>query len=202
MGRAGTIAGAFLVALLASCTDRPERASEPVDTAVLQDRRIFEGEVGRDTAGPADDSTAADSMPVAAAPIFVLTADSAAGFLLYHRKAGCNACHGADGAGLANLGPSLRDSVWLHIDGSPSGIERVIRNGIGRPIEAAIAMPALASRLEPEEVQRVVAYVYAISHPGSAVADTAEARRDSAGAAADSVTRDTLARGRQARPGP
>ena len=169
---------------------------------MLQDRRIAEGDIGRDTATPRDSadtsgaaSPGAEPGDVARDPIFVLAADSAQGFLLYHRKAGCIACHGPDGEGLANLGPSLRDDRWLHISGTPAEIAEVIRTGIARPREAAVAMPGLAARHEPRELDRVAAYVYALSHPGAAVSDTASARRDSLARLADTtaaVPPDTL----------
>ena len=175
----------------AACGDAPERADRPVDTAVLQDRRIAEGDIGRDSLASGDSADTGSVMApgdVERDPVFVLTADSAEGFLLYHRKAGCIACHGADGEGLTNLGPSLRDDRWLHIRGTPPEIAEVIRTGIARPREAAIAMPGLAARLEPREIDRVAAYVYALSHPGAAVRDTAAARRDSLARLADTAT--------------
>lgn len=178
---------------LAACRDAPERASQPVDTAALEDRRIFEGEIGHDTghlAGdtrPAPNRLAGTGVPaVEAEPTLVLEADSAAGFLAYHRSAGCIACHGADGQGIEHLGPSLQDSTWLHIDGSLRAIEDVMRAGIARPLEAMIAMPALATRLDSLETYRVAAYVYSLSHPGAVVPDTAAAR-DSLRARADSI---------------
>ena len=186
--RAAAIAALALVAA-GACRDAPERAGRTVDTAVLQDQRIAQGDVGRDSL-PAGDSAArdvsADTSGTSRERILVLAADSAAGFLLYHRKAGCIACHGADGEGLANLGPSLRDDRWLHIDGTPPAIAGVIRTGIARPREAAIAMPGLAARLEPQEIERVAAYIYSLSHPGAAVSDTAAAR-DSLARLADTL---------------
>lgn len=192
-------AAALILIATAACRDAPDRAGQTADTAVLQDRRIAEGDVGRDTAAP-DDSAASIIADTAAAPdeiILVLAADSAEGFLLYHRKAGCIACHGPDGEGLANLGPSLRDETWLHIRGTPREIAEIVRTGIARPREAAIAMPGLAARLEPEEIEQVAAYVYALSHPGAAVSDTAAARRDSLARLADTTSgapRDTIPR--------
>lgn len=193
VGIAGAIGLASLLALLApACRDEPRRASEPVDTATLQDRRIYEGDTGRDTSTAVEDTlaiadTAAGTMVGDRDPTLVLAADSAAGFLLYHRSAGCIACHGADAAGLENLGPSLRDSVWLHIDGSLEGIEQVIRAGIAQPREALIAMPALASRLDAAETYRVAGYIYALSHPHRVVADTAAARDSLRAFAADTL---------------
>ena len=144
--------------------------------------------MGRDTTAPDDSAgnTIADTAAAADEIILVLAADSAEGFLLYHRKAGCIACHGPDGEGLANLGPSLRDDTWLHIRGTPREIAEIVRTGIARPREAAIAMPGLAARLEPEEIEQVAAFVYALSHPGAAMSDTAAAR-DSLARLADTL---------------
>ena len=175
----GAAALAALALLLAACDDAPDRAGQTADTAVLQDQRIAQGDVGRDSLAAGDSAAlevSADTSDMPRERVLVLAADSAEGFLLYHRKAGCIACHGADGEGLANLGPDLRDDTWLHIDGTPAAIAGVIRTGIARPREAAIAMPGLAARLEPQEIERVAAYVYSLSHPGAAVSDTAAAR--------------------------
>ena len=194
------IVAALTLIAAAACRGAPDRAGQTADTAVLQDRRIAEGEVGRDTLVREDSAGRGivDTMPVSGEIIFVLAADSAEGFLLYHRKAGCIACHGPDGEGLANLGPSLRDDTWLHIRGTPQEIAGIVRTGIARPREAAIAMPGLAARLDADEVEQVAAFVYSLSHPGAAVSDTAAARRDSLARLGDT----TSAAGRDTIPGP
>ena len=197
VGVARAVGHVAVVALLAGCRDAPDRAALPVDTAALQDRRIFEGDVGRDTGRdtgrPAGDTLGTDTLSGAgiggadSEPTLVLAADSAAGYLLYHRSAGCIACHGADGRGLENLGPSLRDSIWLHIDGSVPAIEEVIRSGIARPREALIAMPGLGARLDSGETYRIAAYVHSLSHPGAVAPDTVAARDSLRARRADSL---------------
>jgi mono/diheme cytochrome c family protein len=121
------------------------------------------------------DSTVADSTEDSlrvALPALVLIADSAEGDVLYRRKGKCLSCHGLDGKGLDGLGPSLQDTVWLHGDGSLPFIHRVIVEGIPRPKVAPAVMPAFGTTLTPEEIHRIAAYVFTLSHPGAAVADT------------------------------
>ncbi|HET7585615.1 MAG TPA: c-type cytochrome [Gemmatimonadaceae bacterium] len=117
----------------------------------------------------------------------VLRTDSAAGALIFHRTGRCFTCHGRDGAGLEGLGSNLRDSTWSNTGGRLSGIISVIRDGI-LPGGATAPMPAFGSQLSPEAIQQVAAYVYAISHPDSVVADTTAADSLSA----DSARADTL----------
>jgi mono/diheme cytochrome c family protein len=97
----------------------------------------------------------------------VLAADSAAGDLIFHRRGQCFTCHGAAGGGMARLGPSLRDGVWLHSDGSLAGIQRAVAEGVAAPRASPIAMPGFARQLSAEELFQVSAYVYAIGRPGS-----------------------------------
>lgn len=71
----------------------------------------------------------------------------------------CAVCHGFDGEG-TSLGPSLRDSVWLQIDGTSAGIERVIRSGVPDPVEYPVPMPALGGgAFDAEEMKALTAYV-------------------------------------------
>ncbi|MHB8897759.1 MAG: cbb3-type cytochrome c oxidase N-terminal domain-containing protein [Thermoguttaceae bacterium] len=81
-------------------------------------------------------------------------------------QAQCKSCHGADGAGL--VGPNLTDNnyknVKLLVD-----VARVVENGA-----SAGAMPAWKSRLHPNELVLVSAYVAslrgkALAGPGDAV---------------------------------
>ena len=122
------------------------------------------------------DSTPTDSArgdsAVTATPTLVLLTDSAAGDVLYRRKGKCLSCHGLAGKGLEGLGANLQDDQWLHGDGSIPFIQRTIVEGIARPKVSPTVMPAFATTLTPEEVYRIAAYVYTLSHPGAAVADT------------------------------
>jgi cytochrome c oxidase cbb3-type subunit 3 len=78
--------------------------------------------------------------------------------------AACAACHGADGKGNPALGvPNLTDDVWLHGWGDDK-IAHIIRNG------KTNVMPAHGSRLTPEQVQLLAAYVWGLSQPNAAAA--------------------------------
>lgn len=72
--------------------------------------------------------------------------------------AACAACHGAEGKGNQALGaPNLTDKVWLHGWGEEF-IAGVIRNGKQN------VMPAQASRLTPEQIHVLGAYVWSLSN--------------------------------------
>jgi cytochrome c oxidase cbb3-type subunit 3 len=69
----------------------------------------------------------------------------------------CAACHGADGKGNQALGaPNLTDKVWLHGWGEQAVIN-AITNGIQNN------MPAQGSRMTPEQVHVLAAYVWGLS---------------------------------------
>ena len=167
-----------LVAAVACGGDAREGLT--ADSAVLQTR---------DSSGMVSPGPTTDSLPVVpdsigpdsatvAAPAFVLIADSADGDVLYRRKGKCLSCHGLAGKGLEGLGANLQDSLWLHGDGSLPFIQRTIVEGVARPKVSPTVMPSFATTLAPEEVFRIAAYVYTLSHPGSAVADTTRAVTD------------------------
>ena len=54
---------------------------------------------------------------------------------MYESKAACIACHGANGAGLPNLGPPLRNSEWL--TGDADRLTRLLLHGLTGPITVA-----------------------------------------------------------------
>ena len=131
------------------------------------------------TVTTATGTVASDSVvaPRDSAPILLLAADSAAGEWLYHNSRGrCITCHGARGVGGGSLGPSLRDSVWLDTDGSPSGIASVIRDGVAEPKGGSARMPAFGRQLDATQVSRIAVYVYSLSHRGAMARDSASAR--------------------------
>jgi mono/diheme cytochrome c family protein len=169
--------------LLAACGDARRRADQGGDTAAAQSAALTGAGPRSDTATGAvatpvgaspGDSAATPTAP--AAPQLVLRADSASGDSLFHGRGRCLTCHGARGEGLPNLGADLRDSVWLHGDGSVLGIERTILGGVAKPKNATVIMPSFAALLQPLEVHRLAAYVYSLSHPAAVVADTMAAR--------------------------
>jgi cytochrome c oxidase cbb3-type subunit 3 len=102
----------------------------------------------------------------------VLVADSAAGDSIFNRRGTCFTCHGERGVGMASLGPDLRDTTWLHGDGSFASILRVITDGVAVPKASPIGMPAFVGRLSTVERYRVAAYVFSLSHAGSVAVDT------------------------------
>ncbi len=57
------------------------------------------------------------------------------GKVLYHGEAACFGCHGADGAGLPNLGPPLAESEW--VTGKPEILIRILLHGMSGPVEVA-----------------------------------------------------------------
>lgn len=84
---------------------------------------------------------------------------------LFHGRAGCFACHGAEAQGLPAAGDGITSALsyarheWRSIDSLiTAGIPDVLTR-------SPIAMPALGARgdLTPEETLRIAAYVWAIS---------------------------------------
>ncbi len=76
----------------------------------------------------------------------------------------CAACHGADGKGNQAIGaPNLTDKVWLHGWGEDA-IVAMIQNG------KTNVMPAHGSRLSPEQIHVLAAYVWSLSQPSANVA--------------------------------
>ena len=72
----------------------------------------------------------------------------------------CAACHGADGKGTQAMGaPNLTDKIWLHGWGEAAVIA-MINNG------KTNVMPQHASRLSPEQIKVLAAYVWSLSHKG------------------------------------
>ena len=113
-------------------------------------------------------STMSDAQPAAPdttiTPAMIALGDS----IFRGRVAGgtCVACHGPAAKGIPGLAPDLTDTRWLHGDGSLAFLVRTIETGVPRPKEAAAAMPpAGGSRLTPEQLRAVAAYVYSLSHP-------------------------------------
>lgn len=74
----------------------------------------------------------------------------------------CAACHGADGKGNQAIGaPNLTDDIWLHGAGEAAIIDR-INNGKSNQ------MPAQGSRLTPEQIHVLAAYVWRFSNSAKA----------------------------------
>lgn len=167
---------------LAACRSEVRRGEVPVDTAAVPMLDTATRAAGALTApaapGAAPDTLLATGAPSAALGVepggatVVLAADSAAGDSIFHGKGRCFTCHGMRGEGAPGLAPSLVDSTWLNGGGSYYAMADVIARGVAVPKAAAVAMPAYAGTLTPEEIARTAAYVYALSHPGATIADT------------------------------
>ncbi|MGK7312424.1 MAG: c-type cytochrome [Candidatus Longimicrobiales bacterium M2_2A_002] len=82
---------------------------------------------------------------------------------LFSGSGGCTACHGVGGSG-SQLGPSLTDDQWLHVDGpDPDALAGVIRSGVPDPIEYPGPMPAMGgANLTDEQVEALAGYVASI----------------------------------------
>lgn len=166
-----------LALLLVACGGGGDRDFGRADTAALLSDSLASldtGALGSDSASL--DSLGADSLGLdsldVSGPRVVLRADSVAGDVLYHGRGGCLTCHALNGAGVAGLGPSLRDTVWLHGDGSPAMIALIVREGVAQPKSVSNRMPGYAGQLDDLAIGRIAAYVYAISHENATVADT------------------------------
>jgi len=101
---------------------------------------------------------------VAQAPAAVTPAAIALGDSLFHSKANCYACHGANAQGA--VGPNLTDAEWIHSDGSYDAIVKQITTGVtAEESKSKIPMPPKGgSQITDDEVKAVAAYVYSFSH--------------------------------------
>jgi len=74
----------------------------------------------------------------------------------------CAGCHGANGKGNQAIGaPNLTDNIWLHGWGE-AAVVAMITNG------KHSVMPAHGSRLSPEQIHVLAAYVWSLSNPPGA----------------------------------
>lgn len=67
----------------------------------------------------------------------------------------CVACHGKKGEG--TIGPNLTDNFWLHGDGTPGEILKVVQNGV-----AEKGMPPWKGMLKDDEILAVLSYVVSL----------------------------------------
>jgi mono/diheme cytochrome c family protein len=84
---------------------------------------------------------------------------------LFHGRAGCFACHGAEAQGLPAAGDALTTALY-YARYEWGSIDSLITAGLPDPLtRSPIAMPARGARgdLTREETQRIAAYVWAIS---------------------------------------
>lgn len=65
----------------------------------------------------------------------------------------CASCHNTQGQGL--IGPNLTDAYWIHGEGTPEDIQKVVVEGVTDK-----GMLAWKTLLKPEEIQQVVVFVH------------------------------------------
>lgn len=163
--------------LLGACSKEVKRGGAlPVDTAAIMPTLDTTPSASNGAYPDRIDSIGGDSASAPlqpAAPSVVGSSDSAAGDLVFHGKGRCFTCHGERGQGTPRLGPALSDSEWLAGNGSLPSINDVITHGVAVPKSASVAMPAYGAMLTSREIELTAAYVYALSHPGSTVPDSA-----------------------------
>lgn len=88
------------------------------------------------------------------------------GDALFHGAAGCYTCHGAEANGMPDKGSALTLGVNFQ-PGDWAALDSTITQGIPEPVtRTTIAMPArgLSGNMNPQQVQQLAAYVWAISH--------------------------------------
>ena len=84
---------------------------------------------------------------------------------IFHGAGICATCHGADGAGLPNLGGNLTDADWTHSDGSYGAIVETIMNGVSAE-ESTVGVPMPpkgGTNISDEQVRAAAAYVWTLS---------------------------------------
>jgi glucose/arabinose dehydrogenase/mono/diheme cytochrome c family protein len=76
----------------------------------------------------------------------------------------CAGCHGSDGKG-SGIGADLTAGTWLWSDGSVSGIEQTITQGVPHPKQHNGVMPPMGGvQLSQNDLKAVAAYVWALGH--------------------------------------
>ncbi len=87
------------------------------------------------------------------------------GDALFHGAGGCYTCHGPEAEGMPDKGSALTLGVNFEPD-DWTAIDSTITRGIIEPVtRSSIAMPAkgLSGNMNPQQVQQLAAYVWAIS---------------------------------------
>ena len=112
----------------------------------------------------ADMATADAGMPQEL-PAGVTAAMIEEGKGIYNGAGICMSCHGADGAGIPNLGANLTDDEWLHGDGSYEGIVASVTKGVtAQESSSGVPMPAKGgTAITDDQVKAVAAYVWSLS---------------------------------------
>jgi glucose/arabinose dehydrogenase/mono/diheme cytochrome c family protein len=93
----------------------------------------------------------------------------ALGNRIFHGQVGgaaCTGCHGDNGEGTP-LAPALtgKNKKWLWSDGSYTGIEKTITDGVPQPKEYRSPMPPMGgAQLTSDQASALAAYVWSFSH--------------------------------------
>jgi cytochrome c oxidase cbb3-type subunit 3 len=84
----------------------------------------------------------------------------------------CAACHGPQAQGI--IGPNLTDSFWIHGNGKPGAIAKVISEGVPDK-----GMPSWGPLMARDELMAVAAYIVTLkdSHPAQAKAPQGEEQK-------------------------
>ena len=89
--------------------------------------------------------------------------DNALGRQVFEKKGNCYTCHGQNALGTP-LAPNLRDSVWLHIDGSVGQIIEIVKSGVPKPKQHPAPMPPMGgARLKDAEIEAVARYITSLT---------------------------------------
>lgn len=117
---------------------------------------------GRPAATAAATASAAPALPQGVTPAMI-----AAGDTIFNTRS-CKNCHLANGIG-GPRGPNLRDSQWIHVDGSYPSIVTLVTTGFTKaeqkdPQYPFAMNPRGGVRLTDAEIAAVAAYVWRISH--------------------------------------
>lgn len=132
-------------------TAMPPRGDTDIDDLEVQSVAAYVWKTNHPEAG--------DSLPPAVTPSMVQRGEQ-----VFLGAGGCALCHGTEATGL--LGPDLTDDEWLDAKGSYLTIGRIVARGV--PLEEStrgVEMPPRGgSEISAEQIERVAAYVWYISH--------------------------------------
>jgi mono/diheme cytochrome c family protein len=83
---------------------------------------------------------------------------------LYDGKAACFGCHGKDGKGIDNMGPTLQASEW--VTESEKRLAKILMSGLMGPITVnkiqynlSMVMPGFAANLTDQELADISTYI-------------------------------------------
>lgn len=86
------------------------------------------------------------------------------GKVLFDGKAACFGCHGQDGKGIDNMGPTLKDSEW--VNESEQRLAKILMHGLMGPIKVnkvqydiSMIMPGFSSNLNDQELADISTYI-------------------------------------------